>query len=107
MAGIYDRVGGDPEHRVSIEAIFQSMILRALSEYTSQEALDAVNESTDLPLEGDEITDLQAILAEMVSQSTNTNRLVYLNKAKAVFHQWEQGITVMSESRGRSVLSIA
>jgi len=106
MAGIYERVKPAADDRVSIELIFQALLLRGIGEYTSQEAADAVNETVNLPLAGAEITDIQNLLGQMLAQADNTARLVYLNKAKAVFHQWEQGISIMPESRGRTILGI-
>lgn len=105
MAGIWERVKSNADDRVGSHLIDASYVLIHTGTFTTNQVLTAINGTIANPLTASEQTDLNNISTALSNAGSVTNKLVYLEKIKAIFVAAEMGL--INETTFRSALGIA
>lgn len=88
MAGIWERVKPDAADRVASHLIDAIFVFKHTGTFSDSQILSSLNKTLQSPLNASEITDLTNISTALSNTSGVANKLVYLEKIKAVFFMW-------------------
>jgi hypothetical protein len=103
MSGLYDRLTGPDS--LNVHYFGAGFVGYAAGDWTGQQVLDALNNLLVTPLSGAEVTDLNAIVAEVDSKVGATEKMIYALRLDAACLAVEVG--QIGETAWRTMLGIS